>query len=126
MTWTLRHFAKPAEGSAATALAAPAIDMIIDLRCHGAQSWFLMAQDNGCFDPSGIKMTMAQANGSGSVGAQVARGTYDLGFGDVNALTQPAATNPDEALISVHQLDSKTPFAGASRPAPGKHFDSLL
>ncbi|MEL6920357.1 MAG: ABC transporter substrate-binding protein [Pseudomonadota bacterium] len=109
-------------GSAAAAgtLAMPAIGrattpikMILNWRYQGPQAWFFLAQDKGYFADAGIEMIMDQGNGSGAAVGSVAGGAYDVGFGDINALTRLAATNPDEAPIGVYQMYNKPPFTVA-------------
>ena len=120
MNLTRRRFTQLAGTALATSLAAPALaqsktklKMILNWRYQGPQAWFFLAQDRGYFDEVGIDMVMDQGNGSGAAVGQVAGGAYDIGFGDVNALIQLAATNPDEAPICVYQMYNKPPFTVA-------------
>ena len=43
----------------------------------------------------------------------MANGTYDVGFGDINALIQFAAKKPDEAPIAVYVMYNQPPFTVA-------------
>lgn len=125
MTFTRRRFNQVAAASAvtslgATSIAAPAIaqantqlKMILNWRYQGPQAWFFLAEDNGYFAQAGIDMVMDQGNGSGAAVGQVAGGAYDVGFGDVNALIQLAATKPEEAPLCVYQMYNKPPFTVA-------------
>ncbi len=120
MTLTRRSFTKLALAGTAATLAAPAIGqgktklkMILNWRYQGPQSWFFLAQDKGYFDQAGIEMVMDQGNGSGAAVGHVASGSYDIGFGDVNALIRLAGTKPDEAPICVYQMYNKPPFTVA-------------
>lgn len=106
--------------AAASTLAMPAIvrattpiKMILNWRYQGPQAWFFLAEDNGYFADVGIDMQMDQGNGSGAAVGSVAGGAYDVGFGDINALTQLVATNPDEAPIGTYQMYNKPPFTVA-------------
>ncbi|MEM1289054.1 MAG: ABC transporter substrate-binding protein [Pseudomonadota bacterium] len=106
--------------AAAGTLAMPAIvrattpiKMILNWRYQGPQAWFFLAEDNGYFADVGIEMQMDQGNGSGAAVGSVAGGAYDVGFGDINALTQLVATNPDEAPIGTYQMYNKPPFTVA-------------
>ena len=40
----------------------------------------------------------------------VANGTYDVGFGDINALIELAAKKPDDAPIAVYVMYNRPPF----------------
>ena len=45
----------------------------------------------------------------------VANGTYDVGFGDINALIEFAAKKPEEAPIAVYVMYNQPPFTMAVR-----------
>lgn len=89
------------------------IKMILNWRYQGPQSWFFLPDDDGTLAKSGIELTMDQGNGSGAAVGQVAGGAYDVGFGDINALIQLAATKPEEAPIGVYMMFNKPPFTVA-------------
>ena len=88
--------ALPASASAQTKL-----KMVLNWKYQGPQGWFFLAQDRGYFKAAGLDVTMDQGNGSGAPIPLVASGTYDVGFGDINALIQFAANEPAEAPIAV-------------------------
>ncbi len=58
-------------------------------------------------------MTIDQGNGSGAAVPLVANGTYDVGFGDINALIELAAKKPDDAPIAVYVMFNQPPFTVA-------------
>ncbi|HTQ82838.1 MAG TPA: ABC transporter substrate-binding protein [Pseudolabrys sp.] len=112
--------------TAAIGLAAPLINatpaaaetklkMVLNWKYQGPQGWFFLAQDRGYFKQAGLDVTMDQGNGSGAPIPLVASGTYDVGFGDINALIQFAATKPDEAPIAVYVMYNQPPFTIAVR-----------
>ncbi|SLN14790.1 ABC transporter substrate-binding protein [Roseisalinus antarcticus] len=121
MTMNRRDFLRSTGASAAAlGLASPALaqdltplKMVLNWTYQGPQAWFFLAQDNGYFADAGIDMTIDQGNGSGAAVGSVAGGAYDVGFGDVNALIQLAATSPEEAPICVYQMYNKPPFTVA-------------
>lgn len=84
--------------------------MILNWRYQGPQSMFFIAQDKGYFAEHGLEVEIDQGSGSGAAVGQVAGGAYDVGFGDVNALIQLAAQNPDEAPVCVYQMFNQPPF----------------
>ncbi|WP_339949062.1 ABC transporter substrate-binding protein [uncultured Albimonas sp.] len=113
----LRRTAALGGAAAAASLFSPAlvraqtpVRMVLNWRYQGPQSWFFLAQDRGYFADAGIEMIIDQGNGSGAAVGAVASGSYDVGFGDVNALIQLAAQKPDEAPICVYQMYNKPPF----------------
>lgn len=116
----LRRSAALGAAAAVSSLAAPSllraatpIKMVLNWRYQGPQAWFFLAQDRGYFADAGIEMTMDQGNGSGAAVGAVASGSYDVGFGDVNALIQLAAQKPEEAPICVYQMYNQPPFTVA-------------
>ena len=123
MSLTRRHLLKTSAAAglvAGSGLSMPAfaqgttdLTMILNWRYQGPQAWFFLAQDKGYFADAGLDITMDQGNGSGAAVGAVASGSYDIGFGDVNALIQLAATKPDEAPICVYQMYNKPPFTVA-------------
>lgn len=118
MTISIRHLvlAAVAAGSLALPLAAtPAVaqtklKVVLNWKYQGPQGMFFLADDRGYFKAEGLDVTMDQGNGSGGVPALVANGTYDIGFGDMNALIELAAKKPEEAPIAVYVMFNQPPF----------------
>lgn len=67
----------------------------LDWRYEGPSAPFLMAVERGYFAEEGLDVQVD--SGSGSAGAinRVASGAYEMGFGDLNALVEFLAENPD-------------------------------
>ncbi len=111
-----RSFAKGTLGLAAvTALPAGAradtkLKLILNWKYQGPQAWFFMAQDKGYFKAEGIELVIDQGDGSGAAVGKVASGAYDIGFGDINALINLAATRPAEAPVGVFMIYNTPPF----------------
>ena len=112
--------------SAAVALAAPLtaaapasaetnLKMVLNWKYQGPQGWFFLADDRGYFKAAGLNVTLDQGNGSGAPIPLVANGTYDVGFGDINALIEFAAKKPDEAPIAIYVMYNRPPFTIAVR-----------
>lgn len=89
------------------------LKMVLNWKYQGPQGWFFLAQDHGYFKDEGLDVTMDQGNGSGAAVPLVANGTYDVGFGDINALIQFAAKKPEDAPIAVYQMYNQPPFTVA-------------
>jgi NitT/TauT family transport system substrate-binding protein len=102
--------ATPASSAEATKL-----KMVLNWKYQGPQGWFFLADDRGYFKAAGLDVTMDQGNGSGAPIPLVASGTYDVGFGDINALIEFAAKKPDEAPIAVYVMYNRPPFTIAVR-----------
>ncbi len=94
----------------APAAAATKLKMVLNWKYQGPQGWFFLADDRGYFKAAGIDMTIDQGNGSGAPIPLVANGTYDVGFGDINALIEFAAKKPADAPIAVYVIYNRPPF----------------
>jgi len=99
----------------APAVAQTKLKMVLNWKYQGPQGWFFLAEDRGYFKKAGIDIQMDQGNGSGAPIPLVANGTYDVGFGDINALIQFASTKPDEAPVAVYVMYNQPPFTVAVR-----------
>jgi NitT/TauT family transport system substrate-binding protein len=74
---------------------------------------FFIADDKGYFKEEGLEVTLDQGNGSGAAVPLVANGTYDVGFGDINALIDFAAKKPEDAPVAVYVMFNQPPFTVA-------------
>ena len=99
--------------SAAPASAQTKLKMVLNWKYQGPQGFFFLADDRGYFKAEGLDVTMDQGNGSGAAVPLVANGTYDVGFGDINALIELAAKKPDEAPVAVYVMYNQPPFTVA-------------
>jgi NitT/TauT family transport system substrate-binding protein len=89
------------------------LKLVLNWKYQGPQGMFFLAEDRGYFKAEGIEITIDQGNGSGAAVPLVANGTYDAGFGDINALIEFAAKKPDEAPIAVYVMFNRPPFTVA-------------
>jgi NitT/TauT family transport system substrate-binding protein len=100
--------------SAAPASADPLkLKLVLNWKYQGPQGMFFLAQDRGYYKDEGLEVTLDQVNGSGAAVPLVANGTYDVGFGDINALIEFAAKKPEEAPIAVYVMFNQPPFTVA-------------
>jgi NitT/TauT family transport system substrate-binding protein len=102
----------------AFALSVPAqaqtkLKLVLNWKYQGPQGWFFLADDRGYFKAEGLEVQIDQGNGSGAAVPLVANGTYDVGFGDINALIELAAKKPEEAPIAVYVMYNRPPFTVA-------------
>ncbi len=102
-----------AEWSPSQAQAQTRLKMVLNWKYQGPQGMFFLAEDLGYFKAENLDMTIDQGNGSGAAVPLVANGTYDVGFGDINALIELAAKKPDDAPIAVYVMFNQPPFTVA-------------
>lgn len=87
------------------------VRFILDWKAQGPHSWFYLARDKGYFKKEGLDVTIDQGDGSAAAVTRIVSGVYDAGFGDINALVQAAALQPDRAPVMVSLLYNRAPFA---------------
>lgn len=96
-----------------------AIRFQLDWRFEGPSAPFLMAVERGYFAEEGLDVQVD--SGSGSAGAinRVASGAYEMGFGDLNALVEFLAENPEapgiQGVYVVYDGSPATVFARKDR-----------
>ena len=117
MTFTRRSSLLALAGAIALAapIATPAnaqtkLKLVLNWKYQGPQGWFFIAEDKGYFKEEGLEITIDQGDGSATPIPKVASGTYDIGFGDINALIEFAAKKPEEAPIAVYVMYNRPPF----------------
>jgi NitT/TauT family transport system substrate-binding protein len=86
---------------------------VLNWKYQGPQGMFFVADDKGYFKQEGLEVTLDQGNGSGAAVPLVANGTYDVGFGDINALIELAARKPEDAPVAVYVMFNQPPFTVA-------------
>jgi NitT/TauT family transport system substrate-binding protein len=100
--------------ASATGAEAPTrLKFVLNWKYQGPQGIFFLADDRGYFKSEGLDLTIDQGSGSGAPIAQVANGTYDVGFGDINALIELAGRKPEDAPIAVYVMYNQPPFTVA-------------
>ncbi|RUR35837.1 taurine ABC transporter permease [Vreelandella populi] len=72
-----------------------AIRFQLDWRFEGPAAPFLMAEEKGYFAEEGLNVQIDAGSGSAGAINRVASGAYEMGFGDLNALIEFLAENPD-------------------------------
>ena len=103
----------------AQAQAQTRLKMILNWTYQGPQGIFFLAADRGYFKEEGLEIEINQGKGSGAAVAELARGAYQIAFGDINTAIQIASTRPAEAPVGVYMMYNEPPFAVAASKASG-------
>src|SRR5438094_6621167 len=94
-----------------SAVAQTKVRFALDWQIQGPQAPFITAKALGAFAAQGLDVTIDRGTGSQKTIEQVATGTYDLGYGDVNSMIEYNVKNPQMPLIAVGMVLNSPPFA---------------
>jgi NitT/TauT family transport system substrate-binding protein len=87
------------------------VKFALDWLPQGPQAPFITAKASGAFSAAGLDVTIDRGTGSQKTIEQVATGTYDLGYGDVNSMIEYNVKNPGQPLIAIAMVLNTPPFA---------------
>ncbi|GGC92619.1 ABC transporter substrate-binding protein [Vreelandella lutescens] len=92
----------------------------LDWRFEGPAAPFLMAAEKGYFAEEGLDVQIDSGSGSAGAVNRVASGAYEMGFGDLNALVEFLAENPEgPGIQGVYIVYDGTPAAVFARKESG-------
>jgi NitT/TauT family transport system substrate-binding protein len=83
----------------------------LDWQIQGPQAPFITAKAGGAFSARGLDVAIDRGTGSQKTIEQVATGTYDMGYGDINSMIEYNVKNPQTPLIAVAIVLNSPPFA---------------
>ena len=101
------------------AAAETAIKFSLDFGFEGPSAPFLLAIDKGYYKAEGLDVSVDPAASSLEPISRVASGTYDMGFGDINALIKFRDANPDAPVKAIFMVHNRPPFAVVGRKSRG-------
>jgi NitT/TauT family transport system substrate-binding protein len=96
---------------ATDAAAQTKVRFALDWQIQGPQAAFVSAKALGAFGQNGLDVTIDRGTGSQKTIEQVATGTYDLGYGDINSMIEYNVKNPGNPLIAVYMVLNRPPFS---------------
>lgn len=118
----MRHLIGMAVGlaiSATSAFADTEIKFTLDWKFEGPAAPFFIALDKGYFKEEGLDVTIDSGAGSRESIPRVATGTYQMGFGDINALIKLMDEEPDLKVKAVMMAYERPPLAVIGRKSLG-------
>lgn len=87
------------------------VKFTLDWAFEGPGAPYLLALDRGYYARQGLNVTIDRGFGSGDAITKIAGGTYDIGFGDINAMMEFNARNPSQKLIAVYMVYNAPPHS---------------
>src|SRR5439155_1476025 len=77
----------------------------LDWQIQGPQAPFITAKALGAFAAQGLDVTIDRGTGSQKTIEQVATGTYDLGYGDINSMIEYNVKTPEADVVAFKYSD---------------------
>lgn len=99
------------------------IKFTLDWKFEGPAAPFLVALDKGYYKAEGLNVTIDTGAGSREPITRIASGTYQMGFGDINALVKFLDETPDGKVKAVMVMYERPPFAVIGRKSLGVTTD---
>jgi NitT/TauT family transport system substrate-binding protein len=87
------------------------VKLVLDWQIQGPQAPFITAKAIGAFAARDLDVAIDRGTGSQKTIEQVATGTYDVGYGDINSMIEYNVKNPQVPLIAVGIVLNSPPFA---------------
>lgn len=87
--------------------------MLLNSGFSSVNAWFLLAEDRGYFRDAGLRLAFTDGRGAYTAAGRIADEGFDVGYGDVNALVELAATSNARAPVAVYMMFNRSPSAVA-------------
>ena len=105
--------------TADSAVAQTAVKLTLDWKIEGPAAPFFVAQDKGYYRAEGLDVTIDTGASSLEPINRVANGSYDIGFGDINALIKFRDHNGSAPMKAVFVVYNRPAYAIVARKSRG-------
>jgi NitT/TauT family transport system substrate-binding protein len=95
------------------------VRFLLNWKFQGPNAPFLLAEDAGYFREEGLTLHFGIGEGSSAIPAEIQRGAWDAGFGDVSALIEQHAANPASDVTTLYSIYDRAPMVVISKTARG-------
>jgi NitT/TauT family transport system substrate-binding protein len=89
--------------------------MLLNGEFSGPHAFFFLAKERGWLAEEGIDLTFVPGNGAATIVPRLSQESFDMGYGDMNALIESIALNGEDAPIAVWATFNTCPFTIAVR-----------
>jgi NitT/TauT family transport system substrate-binding protein len=89
--------------------------MLLNGEFSGPHAFFFLAKERGWLAEEGIDLTLVPGNGAATIVPRITQESFDIGYGDINALIEAVAIDGEEAPIAVWATFNTCPFTIAVR-----------
>ena len=76
----------------------------------GPQAWFFLAEARGYLREAGLALAFVEGDTAANVVPKMATGEFDVGYGDINALIEHAASNRPHEPLAVFAAYNASPY----------------
>lgn len=83
--------------------------LLLNTGYSSPQAWLWLAQARGYLAAEGIELLLTPGGGAYTAAPRMASGDYDLAYGDVNALIESSARNPETAPRGIYMMFNASP-----------------
>lgn len=91
------------------------LKMLLNGEFSGPHAFFFLAKERGWLAEEGIDLTLVPGNGAATIVPRISQESFDIGYGDINALIETVAIDGEEAPIAVWATFNTCPFTIAVR-----------
>jgi NitT/TauT family transport system substrate-binding protein len=93
--------------------------LLLNSGFSGPHAWFFLARERGYFSSAGLDLEFVAGDGAAAVVPLIGRDAIDAGYGDMNALAERVAREPQQAPRAVFAMFNRPPFTIAVRADSG-------